>query len=150
MFCFFLPCVSWSLYFCTHLTCEEAAVFCRAHGQPARITWPGSPASASWGGCLSLYFCPFWNVESNWCLRRLTDWLYACHLCAWPYKVFECRLFEKVNWTGNKLCFNLLIEELCLLQVAAMSAEAKQQRGVLDKRVTQIANYGIPVWVAVS
>jgi hypothetical protein len=59
--------------------------------------------------------------------------------------VFECRLFEKVNWTGNKLCFNPLIEELCLLQVAAMSAEAKQQRGVLDKRVTQIANYGIPV-----
>ncbi|KAH9572144.1 hypothetical protein CY35_02G131200 [Sphagnum magellanicum] len=30
-------------------------------------------------------------------------------------------------------------------EVAAMSAEAKQQRGVLDKRVTQIANYGIPV-----
>lgn len=51
MFCFFLPCVSWSLYFCTQLTCEEAAVVCRAHGQPARITWPGSPASASWGCC---------------------------------------------------------------------------------------------------
>ncbi len=59
--------------------------------------------------------------------------------------MFECRLFEKVNWTGNKLCFNPLIKEWCLLQVAAMSAEAKQQRGVLDKRVTQIANYGIPV-----
>jgi len=30
-------------------------------------------------------------------------------------------------------------------EVAAMTAEAKQQRGFLDKRVTRIANYGIPV-----
>ena len=30
-------------------------------------------------------------------------------------------------------------------QVAAMTAKAKQQRSVLDKRVIRIANYGIPV-----
>lgn len=30
-------------------------------------------------------------------------------------------------------------------EVAAMTSEAKQQRGVLDKRVSKIAGYGIPV-----